>query len=163
MLPTLCALAGSPVPNRPLDGISLVPLLEGKMSSRPSPICFWMYRPPKEGRREREPYIDPKLQKGTTPLVKRLGGLLTRNFANQRYTTITEHDFAGPRAILGNRYKLVVDGERDSATQLFDLQNDPAEKNDLLTAKPDVARSLRAQLRQWQVSALNSLLGKDYR
>ena len=163
MLPTLCALAGSPVPNRPLDGINLVPLLEGKMSSRPSPICFWMYRPPREGRREREPYIDPELQKGTTPLVKRLGGLLTRNFANQRYTMITKYDFAGPRAILGNRYKLVVDGEKDGVTQLFDLQNDPAEQNDLLTAKPDVASTLQTQLQQWQASALNSLLGKDYR
>ena len=162
ILPTLCALAGSPVPKRPLDGVSLVPLLEGKMSSRPEPICFWTYRPPPEGRRQRQPYIDPELQKGTTPLVKRLGGILTRNFVNQRYTTITRHDYAGPRAILDNRYKLVVDGQKNSGMELFDLQDDPAEKHDLLKAKPDVAKRLQALLEQWQKSVLNSLLGKDY-
>jgi len=163
MLPTLCALAGSAVPQRPLDGISLAPLLEGRMSSRPSPICFWMYAPPKEGRRKREPYIDPELQKGTTPLVKRLGGRLTRNFANQRFTAITKYDYAGPRAILDNRYKLVVNADRDTPLGLFDLQDDPAEKHDLTKTKPDVAKKLLGQLRQWQESTLNSLLGKDYR
>ena len=47
--------------------------------------------------------------------------------------------------------------------ELFDLQADPAEKHDLLTTKPDVAKKLQAELRQWQQSTLNSLLGKDYR
>lgn len=157
------ALAGVPVPERPLDGVSLAPLLDGKMTSRPKSICFWMYRPPRQGRRKLEPYIDPELQKGTTPLVKRLRGLLTRNFANQRYTTVTEHDYAGPRAILDNRYKLLVDAEKGRAMELFDLRNDPAEKHDLAKAKPDVAGKLQAELRQWQASALNSLLGRDYR
>lgn len=41
--PTILAAAGLPMPTDkplPLDGISLLPLLEGKMTERPSPICF---------------------------------------------------------------------------------------------------------------------------
>jgi arylsulfatase A-like enzyme len=41
--PTLLEIAGATVANQiqPLDGISLVPLLKGKMAERPSPIGFW--------------------------------------------------------------------------------------------------------------------------
>ena len=43
MLPTLCALAGVQPPSRPIDGISLESLIDGNMTARPSPICFWAY------------------------------------------------------------------------------------------------------------------------
>jgi arylsulfatase A-like enzyme len=163
MLPTLCALAGTTPPDRPLDGINLVPLLDGRMTSRPKPICFWSFQGARREGQAREPYIAPELQKGTTPLVKLLGGIPTRNFVNYRYKEIREGDFGGPRVILDNRYKLVVDGENGSGLELFDLRSDPSETKNLLESKPDVARRLQGRLRQWQESVLNSLLGKDYR
>ncbi|MCP4249256.1 MAG: sulfatase-like hydrolase/transferase, partial [bacterium] len=43
ILPTLCDILDLPLPQRTLDGISLVPLLEGRMKERPQPICFWKY------------------------------------------------------------------------------------------------------------------------
>jgi hypothetical protein len=33
--------------NRPIDGISLVPLINGKMTKRPKPIPFWFVKPSK--------------------------------------------------------------------------------------------------------------------
>lgn len=41
--PTIIEAIGEkyPDPDRPLDGISLIPLLEGKMTERPTPIGFW--------------------------------------------------------------------------------------------------------------------------
>ena len=163
MLPTICDLVGQPLPNRPLDGISLKPLIDGNMTERPTPICFWNYRTSSE--LKREPYIDPELQKGTTPLVKQSAGLLTRNFRNYHHPTISETDYTGSRAILGNRYKLVVEGQRkgDAKKELFDLRNDPAEKNNLLDSQPETAKDLEKQLREWQDSVLNSLTGSDYR
>jgi arylsulfatase A-like enzyme len=42
--PTLLDIAGVKVPNQPvLDGISLVPLLEGKMTERPRPLGFLLW------------------------------------------------------------------------------------------------------------------------
>jgi len=163
MLPTLCDLAELPLPDRPLDGISLKPLLEGKMTQRPSPICFWNYG----GRATKgnlQPYIDPKLQEGTTPLVKYLGGRLTRNFKNFHYRQIGEQDYRGPRAILDNRHKLVVHERAGGqvVVELFDLRADAAEKNNLADAQPQVAADLQQELRKWQKSVLTSLTEADY-
>jgi arylsulfatase A-like enzyme len=164
ILPTLCELAGRPLPKRPLDGISLRPLFDGKMASRPSPIGFWNGRPRPEAAGTRKPYIDPELQKGTTPLAK-LGpdGTPTRNFQNFHHPDIQEQDFGGARAILDNRYKLVIDGARGTGKELFDVRSDPAEKNNLIGTHPAEARKLEQQLRAWQQSVLQSLTGADYR
>ena len=162
ILPTLCDLAGQPIPKRPLDGISLVPLFDGKMTDRPTPIGFWNGRAREDSRGK--PYIDPELQKGTTPLAK-LGpdGGATRNFQNFHHPDIQEQDFAGARAILDNRYKLVIDGGRDTGKELFDVRSDPAEKNNLIKTHAAVATKLEQQLRAWQQSVLQSLTGADYK
>ncbi|MDO8544291.1 MAG: sulfatase-like hydrolase/transferase [Opitutaceae bacterium] len=161
ILPTLCEVAGAPLPKRPLDGISLKPLLDGKMTERPRPIGFWHGLARGE---KGKPYIDLELQKGTTPLVKLAGdGRPTRNFQNYIYPKIEAEDFGGPRALVDNRYKLVIDGARGTGKELFDLRNDPAEKKNIIAAQPVVAAKLEQQLRTWQQSVLQSLTGADYR
>ncbi len=163
MLPTFCDLVGQPLPNRPLDGISLKPLFEGKMTKRPSPLFFWNYDWSQEATRNPEPYIDPKLQEGTIPIAKLMDGLFTRNFKNYRHPEIVDEDYLGGRAILDDRYKLVVDGQPNSGAELFDLRADPAEKNNLAEAEPELAKKLGQQLKNWQDSVLNSLTGADYK
>ncbi|MCP3694016.1 MAG: N-acetylgalactosamine-6-sulfatase, partial [Planctomycetaceae bacterium] len=78
---------------------------------------------------------------------------------------ITAADFAGSRVILDNRYKLVVHGQEQDASnrELFDVRADPGEKNNLLKTHPQVADSLQQQLVSWQQSVLKSLTGADYR
>ena len=163
ILPTLCALTGQPLPPRPLDGISLQPLLEGRMTERPTPICFWNGSALQQRAANAKPYLDPELQKGTTPLVKLSAEGATRNFRNAHHPPIGAPDFAGPRAIVDNRFKLVVDGERGPSKELFDLRADRAEKNNVIAAHPEIATKLEAQLRAWQESVLRSLSGADYK
>ena len=57
LLPTLCALVGQPLPNRPLDGIDLLPLLAGSMTQRSGPIHFWAYNTARFDSNQPEPYI----------------------------------------------------------------------------------------------------------
>ena len=161
ILPTLCDLTGQDLPNRPLDGISLVPVFDGSMDERPEPVCFWSFsRNPEHGT---EPYIDPELQAGTTPLVKYMDGRLTRNFRNFHHPEIEEGDFDGRRAILDTRYKLVIEGEGEgSGPELFDIRADPAESNNLASSEPEEVDRLEQELRQWQQSVLESLTGADY-
>jgi arylsulfatase A-like enzyme len=163
ILPTLCALTGQPLPQRPLDGLSLVPLFEGKMTARPGPIAFWNGRPRADARGK--PYIDPELQKGTTPLAKLSAEGATRNFVNFHHPEIQEEDFGGARAMLDNRFKLVIDGEARTggSRELFDVRNDPAEKHNIIATHPAEAAQLERQLRAWQQSVLQSLTGADYR
>jgi arylsulfatase A-like enzyme len=164
LLPTLCSIVGQPLPDRPLDGLDLTSLLDGTMTERSRPLFFWAYNTARFADVERVPYIDPELQKGTTPLVKLQGGKPTRDFTNYRQPAITQADYLGPRAIVDGRFKLVIHEQGTSApkTELFDLEADPAEKTNLIEQQPARSRNLQAQLRQWQQSVLRSLTGADY-
>jgi arylsulfatase A-like enzyme len=162
ILPTLCALAGAKSPDVPLDGIDLTPLLNGKMKQRGEPIEFWNFPVNRTAEESAKPYIDPELQKGTTPLVKESRGLLTRNFRNYHHPRITEDDFKGARAILTDDYKLVIDGDKDTGIELFDLKNDVGETNNLAETHPKIVQQLSRQLRNWQEGVMNSLMGSDY-
>ncbi|KAA3656012.1 MAG: N-acetylgalactosamine-6-sulfatase [Calditrichaeota bacterium] len=163
ILPTICEIVGLPVPDRPLDGISLKPLLDGKMKERPDPILFWQFNTDAELRSK--PYIAPELQKGTTPLVKMAGGHYTRNFRNFHQNEIGEQHFSGASVLLGNRYKLVIDGQpgHELSRELFDVRADSSEKINLTKRMPGIADSLEQQLRGWQESVLKSLTGDDYK
>ena len=162
ILPTICELVGQPLPDRPLDGISLQPLLDDDMTQRPTPICFWNYNTSREAAGG-DPWIESELQTGTTPLVKMMDGRFTRNFRNHHHNSISDADFTGSRAILGNRYKLVIDGQGQSGSELFDMHNDQAEEHNLIDTRAETAADLSEQLRTWQESVLESLTGADYR
>lgn len=165
LLPTLCALVGRPLPDRPIDGVDLLPLLDGRMTERPKPLYFWEFNIPRFSGLKVEPYIDPKQQEGTTPLAKLAGGKATRDFRNNRHPAIEAVDYLGPRSIINGRFKLVVQETKqgDPKYELFDLETDPAEKANLLEQKPEIAAKLKTQLRAWQDSVLNSLTGADYK
>ncbi|OYW13895.1 MAG: hypothetical protein B7Z55_16240 [Planctomycetales bacterium 12-60-4] len=163
LLPTLCALTGQPLPDRPIDGTDLLPVIDGKMTERPKPLWVWQFDAAHLDKTE--PYIDPTLQQGTTPLVKKAGGKATRDFNNFRHTTITDADYLGPRAIIHGRYKLVVHEQMKGGTakqELFDLIADPAEKTNLLEQQPAIVKKLQTELHDWQQSVLHSLTGADY-
>ncbi len=164
LLPTLCSIVGQPLPARPIDGIDLTPLLDGKMTDRAKPLYFWDYNSqPMKGDKP-QPWIDPELQKGTTPLAKKMGGKATRDFTNFHPPAITDADYLGPRAIIDGHFKLVIHepAKGDPKHELFDLQSDPAEKTNLIKEQPATAAKLQTQLREWQDSVLKSLSGADY-
>ncbi|WP_114747788.1 sulfatase family protein [Pleomorphovibrio marinus] len=161
VLPTFCDIVGVSLPDRPLDGISLLPMIKGEMQERPSPIGFWNGRDRGDGL---EPYIEEDLQVGTTPLVKLMGGIATRNFKNYHHPSIEDRDFSGARSWLDHRYKLVLNGgpAEDAEKELFDVREDPAETNNLIEAFPEIAKEMEEELISWQQSVLESLVGGDY-
>jgi arylsulfatase A-like enzyme len=162
IFPTLCKLAGQPLPRRPLDGIDLTPLIDGRMQERPSPIFFWSFRTDSAFTANAQPTIAPELQEGTTPLVKMMAGKHTRTFRNLQYSEISPQHFGGARTVLDNRFKLVADASPSSTTELFDLISDPAEEHNLIESHRAIAEKMEDQLRAWQQSVLESLTGADY-
>lgn len=166
LLPTLAALTGQPLPRRPIDGIDLMPLIDGAMTARAKPLFFWEYNTNnlRSVKPAPAPYIDPELQKGTTPLAKLAGGKATRDFQNFRQPRITHEDYLGPRAIIDGNHKLVIHEAKDGKAklELFNLAADPAEMTDLLAKEPELARKLQSEMHDWQQSVLNSLTGADY-
>ena len=161
IFPTLCEIAGSSSHDRPLDGVSLMPLIRGEVKERSAPICFWNFH---TGHlTDNVPYIDPELQVGTTPLAKKMNGAFTRNFKNHHHTAIKQEDYQGDRAILDNRYKLIIDDRNNRLKkELYDIREDPGEINNLIDKYPEIAADLEKQMKDWQQSVLQSLTGKDY-
>jgi arylsulfatase A-like enzyme len=163
--PTVLDLAGATVDRQPpLDGISLVPLLEGQTSARAKPIGFWSHPVPgvatpakqwmdelyAEQQQGREP-ADPKklfAHAGTIEPARPLDS------------------FPGHAAWLDGNWKLHrIEPPRTGAVrwELYDLAADPKEAHNLLDQQPDRAAALRAGLTGWLTSVVRSLNGEDYR
>ncbi|MBT6849619.1 MAG: hypothetical protein HOA16_00370 [Opitutae bacterium] len=90
-------------------------------------------------------------------------GLFTRNFRNDHHPKITKGNFNGARAIISGDYKLVIDGDKNTGVELFDLRKDSAESNNLAKSQAALAKKLQLQLLEWQTSVLNSLMEADYK
>ncbi|MDC6362634.1 MULTISPECIES: sulfatase family protein [Flavobacteriaceae] len=158
---TVCEVAGAKLPKRPLDGISLLPVIRGEAKERLIPIQFWNFD---IGHlKDNDPYIDPELQEGTTPLAKISEGKFTRSFKNFHHPEVDEKDYLGDRSILNNQYKLVIDDRNGNVVkELYNVHEDPGETNNLIDEYSDIAFDLEQQMKVWQESVLLSLTGQDY-
>ena len=165
ILPTLAEITGQQLPERPIDGISLVPFFHDPTKPREQSLCFWKFEPGKVFDDTAQPYIDPVLQEGTTPLAKIMAGKFTRTFRNYIYNQVSENDFAGERVIYKDNYKLVIEGQTPNKKgyELYDIQNDPGEVKNLADDYPEIVKEMLVELRRWQESVLNSLTGADYK
>jgi arylsulfatase A-like enzyme len=163
VFPTLARIIGASLPDRPIDGIDLLPYFSGEKITREKPMMFWNGSPRVDSK-DLQTYLDPKLQEGTSPMVKLMNGKATRDFKNYVQTDIIPTDFYGQRAIIDKQYKLVLNENKygEIQTELFNLSADPAETTNLKSANPDLAKELALKVRTWQESVLNSLLGNDY-
>lgn len=104
LYPTLNELCGiTPRGSLPIDGTSLVPLLEGKTQGWPDRLLF-----------------THQSRRGDVELT--------------------------PGAVRSRQYRLVNTGQ---GWQLFDMQADPAQKQDLAASKPDVVQKLREAYEAW--------------
>lgn len=164
IFPTLVELTGQTHPERPLDGVSLIPIFKDPARQREEPLYFWKFETGKVFVETPRPYIDPGLQEGTTPLKKMIAGKFTRSFRNYIYSQVSELDFSGERAVFMDNYKLVVEGQTTNkeSFELYDIYNDPAEKKNLADAKPEIVNKMMNELQIWQKSVLISLTGADY-
>lgn len=61
-----------------------------------------------------------------------------------------------------NRYKLIV-RPLQKEIELYDLQKDPAESNNLAHERPDIVNRMRKKLKKWEESCRLSRDGNDYR
>ena len=160
--PTLIELAGVQVENQfPLDGISLVDLVDGKMETREAPIGFWRY--PYAGRLT---YADRMMRALLD--AQKAGhefdpeGRLDRDAAEIK-EWFPEDQFPGHAAWLDYPWKLhrIVDGDRQHF-ELYNLKSDPEESNNRLLEQSDRVRRMEASLTAWQTAVMQSLNGKDY-
>jgi hypothetical protein len=57
----------------------------------------------------------------------------------------------------------VIDGDKNTGVELFNIRNDIAESKNLAGSQPVMVKKLKKEMRDWQASALNSLMEADYK
>ena len=147
----------------PLDGISLVPLLDGKVKARTKPIGFWDHPTPGLGTPSKE-WMDELLAEqkaGREPAdPKRLfsdAGKITTKYPLEK--------FPGHAAWLDGNWKLHrIEAAKGSGVkwELYDLAADPKEASDLSTNEPKRLEAMQKELTAWLGSVARSLNGEDY-
>lgn len=141
MYPTLLEIVGVKMPAQPpLDGISLLPLLDGKMKERPQGMGF-LIRMPEEEKRNREKGR-PNHGLSTTDFVKEVRGVW-----------------------IDGKYRLVFTPSaegKEPKLELFDIYADPAHKTNLAAEHADVVAKMRKDLDAWRTSVRASYDGKDF-
>lgn len=165
--PTLLEITGVRAPHQPpLDGISLVPLIDDRMTTRPKPMGFWDHEipgirtPSKEWMQELH---DAQAAGSEITKPERL-----RLDAGEIKVQYPDDRFPGHSAWLDWPWKLhrieKIEKEDEAVRyELYNLADDPDELNDVLKDQPDRADAMRSQLDKWLRSVVASLNGKDYR
>jgi hypothetical protein len=146
-----------------MDGISLLPVLEGKISQREKPMGFWHY--PGGGIRTPSAVWMAELleaQKsgdmvGDSSRLRLDDCLITRQYPLD--------SLPGHAAWLDWPWKLhrMEDKAGQVRWELYQLEEDPMETEDLTGKEPEQAARMRSGLEEWQRSVVRSLNGLDYK
>lgn len=181
--PTLLELVGVKIEKQaPLDGVSLVGVIDGTMAARNRGMGFWSY--PGRGIKTPSAAWMAELLKaqqagdidGDDARLRKDAGKITKQYP--------EDTFPGHSAWIDWPWKLHrIDGaDREPKKgrkgkaksnklstrtkgikfELYNLAEDPMETNDLSTRHGDRVNAMRASLEAWLASVTHSLNGKDY-
>ena len=125
--PTALAVAGgTPAPDKPLDGVNLMPYLTGKQSGQPHEALFWRMGD------------QAAVRIGDWKLIRVKGG---GDAKPQQYRRPTATSPAGAKGVAG---------VGSAGVQLYDLARDIHEDRDLAAQKPDKVKELTAALDRWE-------------
>ena len=163
--PTLLEIAGVEMENQPqLDGISLVPLIDGTMDRRPAPMGFW-HHPSAGILVPSAEWMGELLQAQQSNPAAVPDSFRLRMDAGDVSRQFPENSTTGHAAWLDWPWKLhrIENSEDEVAFELYNLVRDPGEVNNLLGEQESRVASMTAELEAWQRSVLGSLNGRDYR
>ncbi len=163
IFPTLLEIVGVKTDtSRPLDGISLLPVLDNQMSKRKEPMGFWHY--PAGG------IPTPSAAWMTELLEAQKNGNMVGDSIRLRIedsmvkTEYPLDSLAGHAAWLDWPWKLhrIQDQEGGITWELYQLEKDPMESNDMVSIEPEKADEMKSGLEAWQRSVVRSMYGLDY-
>ena len=70
--------------------------------------------------------------------------------------------FKDKGALIDNNLKLIATSLINEEFELYDLENDPKESNNLANTKPELFKNMKSEYLEWSLSVDSSVLGRDY-
>jgi len=164
--PTILDLVGVRMEGQPpLDGISLKPLIDGKMKNRPEPMGFWEH--PTQGiRTPTKEFMSEllKVQQEGKEITDPALLCLNAGDVSRKYP---EDSFPGDSAWLDWPWKLIRKQNKKNAAnivfELYNLSDDRMESKDLASEFSGRVKAMESALEEWLKSVVQSLNGEDYR
>ncbi len=162
--PTLLEITGARVNHPvPLDGVSLLPLIEGKQLNRDRAMGFWDYTSIKGIGTPSDVWMGELLS------AQRAGGDLPPHESSQHAAQLPDppystSKFPGHAAWIDGDWKLhrIENNSGKIVWELYDLNSDDAETTNVLRENAAVAERLKPALQDWLGSVARSLNGEDY-
>ncbi len=163
IFPTILDMAGIELESsRPMDGISLLPLLNGDSENRIQPMGFWQY--PATGVRTPSAEWMMELLKAQKH-GDMVGDSSRLRLEDIRLTTVYPPDtLPGHAAWLDWPWKLhrIMDKSGEITWELYDLAKDSMEQINLANLQSERVLSMKTSLENWQNSVVRSMNGEDY-
>jgi arylsulfatase A-like enzyme len=162
MYPTLLDIVNVKVPDQlPLDGISLVNLIDNKMDKRSKAMGFWNAE--SNGKKvSSEVWMAEMLRdqrEGKPGDESRL--FLNAGDTSKKYPL---NAFPGEEAWLDWPWKLHrIEKKNNVKFELYNLVTDPLEVTNVIDQNTDLAKKMKAELNNWLLSVVHSLNGGDYK
>ncbi|MDB6116385.1 MAG: N-acetylgalactosamine-6-sulfatase, partial [Verrucomicrobiaceae bacterium] len=147
----------------PLDGVTLLPLVEGKNEPRAKPIGFWNY-PAKGIAVPSKKWMDELLAAQSEGREIEDQERLATD-AGKIGPPVPLNRFPGHSAWLDGNWKIhrIEDPQTTHVTwELYDLAADPDESRVLLAEQPERVPTMQHALEAWLESVAHSLNGDDY-
>lgn len=165
ILPTLVDIVGiTPKKKMPIDGISLVPLIEGTMKERGKGMGFWDHPTPGISTPSKQWMVE-LLQDQNEGHAQGKDKAKLRLTAAKITKTYPEKNFPGHSAWIAGNWKLHrIENKKNQMVrlELYDLATDPYEKKNVTDAHADRVQAMQRELEMWLVSVVRSLNGQDY-
>jgi arylsulfatase A-like enzyme len=162
--PTIVDLLDIKIEHQPvLDGVSILPLIEGKPFQRHKPMGFWDFAARGIPRRAHDllAVLKKEQDTGAQPGVDVTHeGEITKQYPLDEYP--------GPASWVDGDWKLLrLPKQRNKPAgpfddYLFNLAKDRNETDNLADRDPERVQAMTKSLEQWQTSVLRSLNGEDY-
>jgi len=162
IFPTLLDIIGAEADvNRPMDGISLLPVLENKMHRRAKPMGFWHY--PGGGIPTPSAAWMAELMEAQKK-GDMVGDSTRLRWEDSRISRQYPMDsLPGHAAWLDWPWKLHrMEDNSGVRWELYQLEKDPLEGKDLVEDEAAKADQMKSGLESWQRSVIRSLNGLDY-
>lgn len=162
ILPTVAAAAGIDAPtDRPLDGINLLPVLDGTTADRSQALGFWDTNAPgisTPSDRLMSALLKAQKEGGELPVPDH-----SKNAAKLPEPPRPLDRFPGHAAWVEGDWKLHrIEKKGNPSWELYNLAQDPKEETDLAGTEGDRLQRMQKALDTWLQSVVRSLNGEDY-